>query len=443
MDLGGSASAKNEELYRLIAHKIGLTKQEQEFDPRYQSSKWIYEVQWVRYNLVQKGEMDGSTRGIWKITEKGRERVRRQPIDEPEVFTQAASLFEKEPTEDNGASDEVLDTNDSAEAMLETFAARFVPESIESIKGQLLLEDTPIHQIVTIINTNRNVILTGPPGTGKTSIAINTCEQAVAANFISGYVLTTATSDWTTFDTVGGYMPRPDQALVFTPGIVLRTLRENKWLIVDEINRADIDKAFGQLLTVLSGQDVELPFADENGLPIRVCRAQGLRSYYDTEKATYFVGDNWRVLGTMNTFDKNSLFYLSYAFMRRFGFVHINIPSHSQLSRIIDGRVLDGHLQEADAACVKHLLTVSPRSFGAAILIDILNYIQERNAPQAFFEVLVAYVLPQYEGLSVETLVEFHKRIADVLTDADTQRLLKRYLAEMFAIEPELWEVTA
>jgi len=57
-----------------------------------------------------------------------------------------------------------------------------------------------------------------------------------------------------------------DADLAFTPGIILNRLKDtqtgvqsNEPIIVDELNRADIDKAFGQLFTLLSGQSVQLP----------------------------------------------------------------------------------------------------------------------------------------------------------------------------------------
>ena len=34
--------------------------------------------------------------------------------------------------------------------------------------------------------------------------------------------MATATADWTTFDTVGGYFPASDQTLHFRPGLLLR-----------------------------------------------------------------------------------------------------------------------------------------------------------------------------------------------------------------------------
>lgn len=75
-DCGGSA--KPRDIYpRVASHFPDLTVEEQEL--RLESSpgtrKWWNLVQWVRQDLVQAGHLDGSTRGVWKLTDKGRQLV--------------------------------------------------------------------------------------------------------------------------------------------------------------------------------------------------------------------------------------------------------------------------------------------------------------------------------------------------------------------------------
>ena len=75
----------------------------------------------------------------------------------------------------------------------------------------------------------------------------------------TGYLPTTATTEWTTFETIGGFQPTAD-GLIFRPGLFVDAIETGRWLVIDELNRSNFDRAFGQLFTVLSGQAVVLPF---------------------------------------------------------------------------------------------------------------------------------------------------------------------------------------
>ncbi len=59
----------------VTAHYGGLT--EEDIESRLDSGepKWKNRIRWVRLALVQKGDLDSSIPGIWKITSKGKERI--------------------------------------------------------------------------------------------------------------------------------------------------------------------------------------------------------------------------------------------------------------------------------------------------------------------------------------------------------------------------------
>ncbi len=133
-----------------------------------------------------------------------------------------------------------------------------------------------------------------------------------------------ATADWTTYETIGGLKP-DSNGLSFQEGHFLDAIRKNEWLVIDELNRSNFDRAFGQLFTVLSGQAVELPYERHAG--------QGRLALVPAGAQHGFVGADvleiprgWRIIATMNVFDKSLLFEMSFALMRRFAFVEVPSP---------------------------------------------------------------------------------------------------------------------
>ena len=292
------------------------------------------------------------------------------------------------------------------------------PKLLESKLQGFAISENIVNRLCASLNAGKHIIINGTPGTGKTELAVRFSKVASENKFIDGYVLTTATSDWSTFDTIGGLMPKEDGSLVFRPGKFLEAIEKNKWLIIDEINRADIDKAFGQLFTVLSGQDVELPYK-QNGLAIKIKNWDENFCKYDSKTATYYIGENWRIIGTMNVDDKDSLFDLSYAFMRRFMFIEVDLPSPEDYKKIIEMWANDLD-EEYSRKLIQIYDIVQYRKLGPAIFKDMISYIKERDKlgdseyNVVLGEAVDSYILPQLEGLNRKTIKDIENLFEEI-----------------------------
>lgn len=227
----------------------------------------------------------------------------------------------------------------------------------------------------------QHLMLYGPPGTGKTTLA-----RWIAASLTGGkWTLVTGSADWSSQDIIGGYQPIGNGGVAFLPGVLLRYF--DRPLIIDELNRCDIDKVIGPLFTVLSGQQTSLPYridVEDKESAQYVILPEPKAGAAEHE---YAPGHAWRLIATINSIDKASLYQMSYALARRFGWVYVDAPKNREgfvrdyLTRLDTKPPADGPCPLA--ALWDAINTV--RTIGPAPIIDAIRAIRAIDPDADFF----------------------------------------------------------
>ncbi|SMQ78500.1 EVE domain-containing protein [Bacillus sp. OV166] len=176
----------------------------------------------------------------------------------------------------------------------------------ENFLSEVYMNEDKYHTLKKILLKKKNLILLGAPGVGKTFAAERLAYSIMGEKDTSRVMMIQFHQSYSYEDFIMGYRPT-EKGFSLSKGPFYKFCKDAEpderpyFFIIDEINRGNLSKIFGELLMLIEhdkrGKDVRLLYSDEQ----------------------FSVPENVHIIGMMNTADR-SLAMIDYALRRRFAF---------------------------------------------------------------------------------------------------------------------------
>jgi MoxR-like ATPase len=300
-------------------------------------------------------------------------------------------------------------------------------------ESEPVILDRRVERMLRLAVTNyRFVMLVGPPGTGKGRlvrwIADQVAGNPAALGFEEGRhpdpVWITPDDTWSAFELIGGLVPDDGGGLQWSSGFIPDALRQDRWLVLDEANRADLDRIMGSLLTWLSDEEVQIGRTEPHtGNPILLGWGKSGSSMVESAEGggpvRFLAGKDWRMIGTYNPQDAMRVFRFGLALSRRFVVVPVPMISPGQFEELL--RTHRPEIEDPVVVAIHGLYSAHcsdpETALGPAVFLRIARYLEPAAALNSLTEQLAeGYVLNVGKYLATysdETLQKLGERVLD------------------------------
>jgi 5-methylcytosine-specific restriction enzyme B len=208
------------------------------------------------------------------------------------------------------------------------------------------ISETDFLQTVALLRRKKNIILQGPPGVGKTFIARKLAYEIMQEVKDANIEMVQFHQSYSYEDFIQGLRPTQKGGFDLRDGIFYsfcqRALAHPErpfFFIIDEINRGNLSKIFGELMMLIEADKREEKFALK-------------LTYAEDEEDRFYVPENLFIIGTMNTADR-SLAIVDYALRRRFAFVTLQPDYGENFRSFLSGKGLTAPIVEHICSSVK------------------------------------------------------------------------------------------
>ncbi|MBP3197339.1 MAG: AAA family ATPase [Butyrivibrio sp.] len=300
-ELGGSA--KRKEVHDKIIELYEISEEELAETHKSGAAKVLNNIDWARNYLAYEGILDaGSPSGIWTLSSVGQKIVVSDDL--------AGKIIAKWNKINAAKRDNKPIPEIDLEPLYEYINVKEAETKVytkENFLSEVYMTQERYDTLRALLMKKKNLILQGAPGVGKTFAAkrlaysIMGCEDESRIESIQFH------QSYSYEDFIMGYKPSGD-SFELEPGIFYdfcRRASDDKerpyFFIIDEINRGNMSKIFGELLMLIESD----------------YREKELKLAYN--KKPFYVPKNIYLIGMMNTADR-SLAMIDYALRRRFSF---------------------------------------------------------------------------------------------------------------------------